>query len=165
MTIRRLARLQWVGLLAGATTWTVAHLAGIGITQAECNAIGGRWGLSNPWWQGTVMAAAATLVVVAEGGYVTGAIPPPLEDATPTQVAEAVRIGPNVMPRFSTKAITPKELNSLVAYVEYTKHPDDRGGWALGHLGPVPEGLVAWLLAAAALVFACMTIGTRLHRG
>lgn len=103
--------------------------------------------------------------IVAEGGYVTGAIPPPLEDATPTQVAEAVRIGPNVMPRFSTKAITPKELNSLVAYVEYTKHPDDRGGWALGHLGPVPEGLVAWLLAAAALVFACMTIGTRLHRG
>jgi hypothetical protein len=66
MTIRRLARLQWVGLLAGATAWTVAHLAGIGITQAECNAIGGRWGLSNPWWQGTVMVAAATLVVAAE---------------------------------------------------------------------------------------------------
>ncbi len=26
------------------------------------------------------------------------------------------------------------------------------GGWALGHLGPVPEGLVTWLLAAAACV-------------
>jgi ubiquinol-cytochrome c reductase cytochrome c subunit len=100
--------------------------------------------------------------VVAEGGYVTGAIPPPLEDATPTQVAEAVRIGPNVMPRFSKKAITPAQLDSIIAYVEYTKHPDDRGGWALGHIGPVPEGLVTWLIAAVALVCTCMTIGKRL---
>ena len=35
---------------------------------------------------------------------------------------------------------------------EWTKHPDDRGGWAIGRIGPVPEGLVTWFLAAAALV-------------
>jgi ubiquinol-cytochrome c reductase cytochrome c subunit len=100
--------------------------------------------------------------VVAEGGYVTGAVPPPLEDATATQVAEAVRIGPYVMPRFSRRAISDRQLDSLIAYVEYTKHPDDRGGWALGHLGPVPEGIVTWLLAAAVLVAVCMVIGSRL---
>jgi ubiquinol-cytochrome c reductase cytochrome c subunit len=100
--------------------------------------------------------------VVAEGGYVTGAVPPPLEDATATQVAEAVRIGPNVMPRFSRKAISPKELDSLIAYVQYAKHPDDRGGWALGHLGPLPEGLITWFVAAAALIVTCMAIGKRL---
>jgi len=99
--------------------------------------------------------------VVAEGGYVTGAIPPPLEDATPRQIAEAVRIGPNVMPRFSRKSLTAHELDSIIAYVQYAKHPDDRGGWALGHLGPVPEGLVTWFLAAVVLVFTCMTIGKR----
>ena len=27
-------------------------------------------------------------------------------------------------------------------YVEYAKHPDDRGGWSIGHIGPIPEGLV-----------------------
>jgi len=102
--------------------------------------------------------------VVAEGGYVTGAVPPPLENATPTQVAEAVRVGPNVMPRFSRKAITPRQLDSIIAYVEYAKHPDDRGGWALGHLGPVPEGLVTFFVAAAALVCTCMLIGRRLER-
>jgi ubiquinol-cytochrome c reductase cytochrome c subunit len=100
--------------------------------------------------------------VVAEGGYVTGAVPPPLEDATSTQIAEAVRIGPNVMPRFSKRAITDHQLDSLVAYVQYAKHPDDRGGWALGHIGPLPEGLVAWLIAGAVLVFTCMVIGKRL---
>jgi ubiquinol-cytochrome c reductase cytochrome c subunit len=100
--------------------------------------------------------------VVAEGGYVTCEVPPPLEDATTTQIAEAVRIGPNVMPKFSTKAITPQQLDSIIAYVQYAKHPDDRGGWAIGHLGPLPEGLVTWFLAAAALVFTCMVIGKRL---
>jgi ubiquinol-cytochrome c reductase cytochrome c subunit len=99
--------------------------------------------------------------IAGEGGYVTGAVPPPLEDATATQVAEAVRIGPNVMPRFSKKAIPDDALDSIIRYVEYTKNPDDRGGWALGHLGPVPEGLVTFFIAAAALVFTCMVIGKR----
>jgi ubiquinol-cytochrome c reductase cytochrome c subunit len=103
--------------------------------------------------------------VVATGGYVTGGLPPPLASATPTQVAEAVRIGPWVMPRFSRKAISDRQLDSLVRYVEYAKHPDDRGGWAIGHLGPIPEGIVTWLIAAAALVAVCMVIGRRLRSG
>ena len=102
--------------------------------------------------------------VAAEGGYVTGAIPPPLDEATVRQIAEAVRIGPNVMPRFSKKSLPPHELDSIIAYVQYAKHPDDRGGWSLGHLGPVPEGLVTWFVAAAVLIFTCMTIGRRLRR-
>lgn len=102
--------------------------------------------------------------VVAEGGYVTGAVAPPLEDATPTQVAEAIRIGPYVMPRFSPRQLTPHQVDSIIRYVEYAKHPDDRGGWAIGHLGPVPEGLVTWFLAATALVAVCIVIGKRLAR-
>lgn len=100
--------------------------------------------------------------VAAEGGFVTGAVPPPLEDASATQIAEAVRIGPYVMPRFSTKAISDHQLDSIIRYVEYTKHPADRGGWAIGHIGPVPEGLVTWLIAAAVLVAVCIVIGERL---
>jgi ubiquinol-cytochrome c reductase cytochrome c subunit len=100
--------------------------------------------------------------IVAEGGYVTGALPPPLEDATPTQVAEAIRIGPYVMPRFSKKSLSDAQVNSIVRYVEYAKHPDDRGGWALGHLGPIPEGIVTWLIAMTALVAVCIVIGKRL---
>ena len=100
---------------------------------------------------------------VAQGGYVTGARVPPLTDATDRQIAEAVRIGPYLMPRFSRKAITPAQLNDIVAYVDYAKHPDDRGGWAIGHLGPWPEGAVTWLLAAALLVALCMLLGRRLR--
>jgi ubiquinol-cytochrome c reductase cytochrome c subunit len=103
--------------------------------------------------------------VAAEGGYVTDAVPPPLHDATPVQIAEAVRIGPYVMPRFSETAITDAQLDSIIRYVEWSKHPDDRGGLSIGHVGPVPEGLVTWFIAAAALVATCMILGRRLRRG
>ena len=99
---------------------------------------------------------------VAAGGYVTGARVPPLTDATDRQIAEAVRIGPYLMPRFSKRAISDAQLDSLIAYVDYAKHPDDAGGWPLGHLGPWPEGLVTWLVAAASLVALCVVIGKRL---
>jgi len=97
------------------------------------------------------------------GGYLPGGLAPDLGAASPTEIAEAVRIGPYVMPRFSKTAITDAQLNSIVRYVQYAKSPDDRGGWALGHIGPVPEGLVAWLLATAALVAVCVLIGRRLR--
>lgn len=102
--------------------------------------------------------------VVGEGGYVTGALPLPLKDATATQIAEAIRIGPYVMPRFSTKALSPSQVSSIVRYVQYAKSPDDRGGWAIGHVGPIPEGLVTWFIGMTALVACCVVIGRRLRR-
>lgn len=101
--------------------------------------------------------------VVAEGGYLTGAVAPPLKDATPTQIAEAVRIGPYLMPEFSEKRITNPQLNSIIRYVQWAKHPDDRGGWSLGHVGPVPEGLVAWFIGILGAIAACLLIGRRLE--
>ena len=99
--------------------------------------------------------------VVAEGGYVPNAVAPPLHDASAVQVAEAVRVGPYLMPSFSTKQISDAELDSIIAYVEWAKHPDDRGGWSIGRIGPVPEGIVAWWIAALALVACCVVIGRR----
>lgn len=99
--------------------------------------------------------------VVAEGGIMPGAKAPPLDQATSVQIAEAVRIGPYAMPSFSEKAISDRELDAIVAYVDYTKHPRDAGGWGIDHLGPFPEGMVTWLIAAVALVGTCMVIGKR----
>jgi ubiquinol-cytochrome c reductase cytochrome c subunit len=101
--------------------------------------------------------------IIARGGYVTGARVPALSRATPTDIAEAVRVGPYLMPNFSTRAITDSELNDLVAYVEYTDHPADPGGWSIGHIGPWPEGMVAWLLATSVLVAVCTLFGRRLR--
>jgi ubiquinol-cytochrome c reductase cytochrome c subunit len=99
--------------------------------------------------------------VVARGGIVTGASVPTLLHASPTQVAEAVRIGPYLMPRFGPKLIGTRQLDSIARYVVYAKQPDNRGGWALFDIGPVPEGLVSWLLAGAALLAVIRLIGKR----
>ena len=103
--------------------------------------------------------------VVAEGGYLTGGIAPQLKRATPRQVAEAIRIGPYLMPSFSPRQLSEHQVDSIVRYVQYAKHPDDRGGWAIGRIGPVPEGLVTWFLGATALVAVCVVIGKRLRSG
>lgn len=102
--------------------------------------------------------------ITGQGGVVTGAKAPPLSQATPRQVREAVRIGPYVMPRFSTSAIDDDELEDIVAYVHYTQRLDNPGGWAINNLGPFPEGLVTWLIAMVTLLAACVTIGSRLRR-
>jgi ubiquinol-cytochrome c reductase cytochrome c subunit len=86
---------------------------------------------------------------------------PKLKQDTATQIAEAVRIGPNLMPVFSKHDISDRQLNSIIAYIESVKHPNDRGGWGIGHIGPVPEGIVSWLLAGAVLVATCLVIGRR----
>ena len=99
--------------------------------------------------------------MVGEGGFLTGGVAPPLKSATAVQIAEAVRIGPYLMPRFSENALSEPELDSIIAYVEQAKSPDDRGGWGIGHIGPIPEGMVTWFLAAVALVGTCVVIGRR----
>jgi ubiquinol-cytochrome c reductase cytochrome c subunit len=99
--------------------------------------------------------------IAARGGVVPGAPAPALQDATPTQIAEAVRTGPYLMPRFRESQIDDHQLNSIARYILSTRDPDDRGGWAIGHIGPIPEGMVAWLLAGVVLLFVARLIGER----
>ncbi|HLB21685.1 MAG TPA: c-type cytochrome [Solirubrobacteraceae bacterium] len=100
--------------------------------------------------------------IQGQGGIVTGAIVPSLNRATPRQVAQAIRIGPYVMPRFGAGELSEGQVDSLARYVQSIQHPDNRGGWGLGRIGPIPEGMVAWLLAAASLLLIARLIGERM---
>jgi len=98
---------------------------------------------------------------LARGGFVTGARVPPLQGIDAKEIAEAVRIGPYLMPRFSSRQISNPQLNSIIKYVLSTNRPVNRGGWSIGNLGPIPEGMVAWL-AAIVLAATCLAVGRRL---
>lgn len=100
----------------------------------------------------------------AEGGFATGARVPPLQGVSATQIAEAVRIGPYLMPRFSTTQISDSQLNSIIKYVLSTNHLDNRGGWRIGNLGPIPEGLVAWGIGVPLLLLSCRVLARRMRR-
>ena len=98
----------------------------------------------------------------AAGGALGHAVyAPPLNRATPTQVAEAVRTGPGAMPVFGPDTLDDAQLAAVVRYVGYLHKPDDHGGLSLGHLGPIPEGFVAWVIGLGAMLVAVRWIGTK----
>ena len=97
----------------------------------------------------------------AGGALSYGDIVPNLYQATSLDVAEAVRIGPQPMPVFGPETLSEQQVWDVAAYVQYLHHPDNRGGLSLGHLGPIPEGFVAWVVGLGILLVAARLIGTR----
>jgi len=95
------------------------------------------------------------------GGALEDREAPNLFRATPTQIAEAVRVGPDAMPAFGEAAIGNRQLDDVVAYVRDLDHPNDRGGLPLWHAGPLAEGAVAIVLGLGALLVVLRLIGTR----
>jgi ubiquinol-cytochrome c reductase cytochrome c subunit len=95
------------------------------------------------------------------GGAVGPQVAPSLHVATPTQIAEAVRIGPGAMPPFDVRTLTQQDLDSLVRYVLYLRAPLNAGGAGLGHYGPIIEGFVGLLVGLGALVLVIRYIGSR----
>lgn len=102
--------------------------------------------------------------VAGEGGYVTDTKVPVLHHATSREIAEAVRVGPYLMPKFSKGDISDRDLDAIIAYVRYTDHPNDAGGLGIGRIGPVPEGMVAWAIAGFVLIGVCALLGSRLRK-
>lgn len=95
------------------------------------------------------------------GALSYGRAAPRLSEATPRQIASAVRVGPGQMPVFGPDIISDEQLDSLARYVVYLRHPEDPGGLPIGRTGPIPEGFVAWLIGIVGLVALVAWIGTR----
>ena len=101
--------------------------------------------------------------IVARGGQTIGAQVPNLTHATAQEIAEAVRMGPYLMPHFDAQQINQRQLDSLARYILFTRHPNDAGGWGIYNIGPIPEGMVAWFIGLAALVIVARLIGERAY--
>lgn len=86
---------------------------------------------------------------------------PPVTDSTALEIAEAIRTGPGTMPVFPAESFPEGDLDALVAYAEYLKNPDDRGGASFGRIGPVAEGAVGWIIGLGLLLVFCRWIGTK----
>jgi ubiquinol-cytochrome c reductase cytochrome c subunit len=96
------------------------------------------------------------------GGMLShGDIVPSIKDSTAIQVAEAVRIGPLPMPVFGPNQLSDQQVSALANYIEYLRKPADRGGLAIAHFGPVPEGFVGIVIGLFVLLIASRLIGTR----
>ena len=93
-------------------------------------------------------------------------VAPSLMNATVFQVAEAIRAGPGIMPRFGPDVLSDSDVDDIARYVNaiQTKSGpakyENTGGANLAHTGPVAEGLVAWFFGIGALLIFVRSIGT-----
>jgi ubiquinol-cytochrome c reductase cytochrome c subunit len=99
---------------------------------------------------------------VGAGGALTyGKSAPALNEATPTQIYEAMITGPENMPVFGDRQLTPDQKLAIVKYIRVLKTQADPGGAGLGRVGPVSETVVGWLAGIGVLVIVTMWIGAR----
>lgn len=82
---------------------------------------------------------------------------PNLAQSTPTEIGEAILVGPGSMPVFGS--FSTDDINSVAAYIEHLDEEQATGASSFGGAGPVAEGLAAWLLALVPLVALTRWIG------
>ena len=88
-----------------------------------------------------------------QGGALTqGKYAPTVMGVTPRHIYEAMVTGPQSMPVFSDKTITPEEKLSIIKWIKAAENEPQLGGAALGRVGPVTEGLLVWTLGLGLLV-------------
>jgi ubiquinol-cytochrome c reductase cytochrome c subunit len=100
----------------------------------------------------------------AGGALTYGKFAPPLTHATPTQIYEAMLTGPEAMPVFGDTTITPAQKRDIIDYITKIRAEPNPGGFSLGRIGPVTEGLVGFLGGIGVLIFLAMWI-TMKRRG
>lgn len=95
------------------------------------------------------------------GDLSSGKYAPPLKKATPTQIYEAMLTGPQSMPVFGDNQLSPEQKRSIIDYIQTLKATADPGGAGIGRAGPVPEGLVIWVVGITLCLAACLWAGSR----
>jgi ubiquinol-cytochrome c reductase cytochrome c subunit len=94
----------------------------------------------------------------AGGALTYGKFAPALTGSTPTQIYEAMLTGPEAMPVFADTTITPAQKRDIIAYITQLRAEPNPGGFSLGRIGPVTEGIVGFLGGIGVLVFLALWI-------
>jgi ubiquinol-cytochrome c reductase cytochrome c subunit len=96
------------------------------------------------------------------GALSSGKFAPSLQNASPSVIYTAMLSGPQNMPKFSDRQLTPQEKQDVIAYITSVQNGNnDPGGDGLGGLGPISEGFIAWVVGIAALVGVTLWIGAK----
>jgi ubiquinol-cytochrome c reductase cytochrome c subunit len=125
-------------------------------TKAEVSQVGANPGIGQQLF---VADCAQCHGFVGQGGALTyGKYAPALTKSNSVQIFEAMLTGPEAMPVFNDSTITPQQKRDVIAYVLQTRAEPNPGGFSLGRVGPVTEGLVAFLGMLLFMVLAALWI-------
>ncbi|MEU0597540.1 c-type cytochrome [Streptomyces sp. NPDC006393] len=99
-----------------------------------------------------------------KGGALThGKFAPDLEGVAPKHIYEAMQTGPQNMPSFPDTTLSSKNKKDIIAYLNAVNgdETENPGGLELGGLGPVSEGLFAWIAGLGALIAVAVWVAAR----
>lgn len=88
----------------------------------------------------------------AGGALTRGKWAPTLMGVSEKHIFEAMETGPQNMPVFNDANITPEEKRDVITYLKSLETNTTPGGFALGSLGPVSEGLFIWTIGLGIVI-------------
>jgi ubiquinol-cytochrome c reductase cytochrome c subunit len=88
----------------------------------------------------------------AGGALTRGKYAPAIETASGKHIYEAMVTGPQNMPVFNDLNISPEDKRDVITYLQYVQDNRSPGGFELGSIGPVAEGLFIWIFGLGAIV-------------
>ena len=94
-----------------------------------------------------------------QGGYA-----PKIRGVEPRFIFEAMLTGPQAMDNFSNGNLSVEEKRDIIAYLQSLEDNPDYGGFGMGGIGPVSEGLFAWIVGIGSLVGVAIWIAAHTAR-
>lgn len=86
------------------------------------------------------------------GAMPRGGFAPKIRGVDSKHIYEAMLTGPQSMDTFSDGNIPPEDKKAVIAYLETLDKAPSYSGFTLGSLGPVSEGIIAWVGGIGLLV-------------
>jgi ubiquinol-cytochrome c reductase cytochrome c subunit len=97
----------------------------------------------------------------AGGALTEGKFAPGLAGSTPKHIYEAMVTGPQNMPVFNDSNLTPEDKVDIISYLNYIDTNPSVGGFALGSIGPVAEGLFVWIFGLGFIIAITVWLGAK----
>ncbi|WP_138275272.1 c-type cytochrome [Rhodoluna limnophila] len=99
---------------------------------------------------------------VGAGGALTeGKFAPALKGVESKHIYEAMVTGPQNMPVFNDANLTPEDKKDIITYLKYVEENPSAGGYELANLGPVVEGLFAWVFVLGLIIAITIWLGAK----
>ena len=96
------------------------------------------------------------------GSLSSGKFAPPLDQASESQMYAAMLTGPQNMPKFTDRQLSPEEKKDIIAYIKSVEgNNNSPGGNPLGGIGPVSEGVIAFTVGLAGLIGFALWLGAK----
>lgn len=91
--------------------------------------------------------------VAAAGGALTeGKYAPNIHSTSALNIYAAMVTGPQNMPVFNNLNLTPEDKRDIISSLLWLQQNESPGGYGLGDLGPVSEGLFIWIFGIGTLI-------------